>query len=119
MNIWPPRLKKNRLSKNIGQTKNVGNISPYHCIEVDMPFDACEEALKLHGMRFLSAEAPILPLPGCKQHCTCKFKHYNDRRHGDRRDTYSQSGIHFRGERNCRLSDRRHGVHSHASISTD
>lgn len=119
MAIWPPRLKKIRLSRNIGQSKNAGNISPYHCIEVDMPYDACDEVLKLNGVRFLSAEAPILPLPACRQHCTCKFKHYNDRRHDDRRDAYSPSGIHFSGGKNRRLSDRRHGARSHASIGTD
>ncbi|MBT8113591.1 MAG: hypothetical protein KJO47_07915 [Gammaproteobacteria bacterium] len=92
-------------------------ISPYHCVEVKMPYDACEEVLKLHGKRFLSAEAPMLPVPGCDQHCSCKFKHYNDRRLDDRRDAFSSSGIHFSGENNRRLGgDRRHSSQSHVNV---
>ena len=117
MAIWSSLLRKSRSNKHIGQSKTVGNISPYHCVEVDMPYDACEEVLKLHGVRFLSAEAPILPLPGCDQHCTCKFKHHNDRRKDNRRDAFSSSGIHFSGGKNRRIGDdRRHGAHSHVSL---
>jgi len=73
-----------------------------------MPYNACEKVLELHGKRFLSAEAPVLPLPGCEQYCKCKFKHHNDRRQDDRRDAFSSSGIHFSGEKNRRLDgDRR------------
>ena len=73
-----------------------------------MPYDACEQVLKLHGKRFLSAEAPVLPLPGCDQNCSCKFKHYNDRRQDERRDSFSPSGIHYSDYKNRRIGgDRR------------
>ena len=106
MAIWSSGSNK-KSPKSATRTKS--SISPYHGVEVKMPYDACEEVLKLHGKRYLSANAPILPLSGCDQHCTCKFKHHNDRRQEDRRDSFSSSGIHFNGEKNRRLGgDRRH-----------
>ncbi|NNC68452.1 MAG: hypothetical protein HKN83_10515 [Gammaproteobacteria bacterium] len=119
MAIWFSRSSKKSSDNYTGQFKTVvkSTISPYHCVEVKMPYDACEEVLKLHGKRFLSAEAPMLPVPGCDQHCSCKFKHYNDRRLDDRRDAFSSSGIHFSGENNRRLGvDRRHSSQSHVSV---
>lgn len=113
MAIWSSRSNKNRLEKNKLKSKSVvkKTISPYHCVEVKMSYDACEEVLKIHGKRYLSAEAPLLPLPGCNQSCGCKFKHHNDRRLDDRRDSFSASGIHFSGQKNRRLGgDRRHRV---------
>jgi hypothetical protein len=105
MSIWSSRLHKKH-----AQVKPVARpaISPYHCVEVKMSYDACDEVLKLHGKRFLSAEAPTLPVVGCDRVCDCKFKHYSDRRQDDRRDAFSYSGIHFSGEKNRRLGgDRR------------
>lgn len=110
MAIWSKRSNKkaqmsNQASKK--SSKTAGN--PYHCVELKMPYSACEAVLKLHGKRFLSAEAPQLPLPDCDQHCQCKFKHHNDRRSAeDRRDGFSPGGIHFDGDKNRRLgNDRR------------
>jgi len=120
MAIWSSRSSKKSSNKFTGQSKTVAKdtISPYHCVEVKMPYDACEEVLKLHGKRFLSAEAPILPLPECDQNCSCKFKHHNDRRQDDRRDSFSPSGIHFSGEKNRRIGgDRRHSSQTHISMA--
>ena len=88
-------------------------VSAYHCVELVIPSDGCEAAMKLHGKRFLSAEAPTLPLPGCTQQCNCRFKHYNDRRHEERRDPFSTSALHtiYVENKNRRLGgDRRHSV---------
>lgn len=48
---------------------------------------ACEEAVALREKRFLSKEAPRIPLGDCprKAQCTCVYKHYVDRRAGPRR----------------------------------
>ena len=48
---------------------------------------ACEQAIALREKRFLSKEAPAIPLRDCprKQTCTCVYKHYADRRAGPRR----------------------------------
>ncbi|MGH1536491.1 MAG: hypothetical protein ACRBDX_00330 [Gammaproteobacteria bacterium] len=112
MAIWSSRSNKKSSKKSIGPSKvkvvAKSAFNPYHCVELKISYDACEEVLALHGKRFLSAEAPILPLQGCNQQCTCKFKHHDDRRQDDRRDAFSSSGIHFSGEKNRRLGgDRR------------
>ena len=109
MAIWSSRAKKIDSSKRTQfNTVTKSSTSPYHCVEIKMSYDACEEVLKLYGKRYLSAEAPMLPVAGCDQQCKCKFKHYEDRRHDDRRDAFSSSGIHFSGEKNRRLGgDRR------------
>ena len=114
MAIW-----SSRSNKKVRQPKAVvkNPTSPYHCVEVSTSYDACKEVLELHSKRFLSAEAPLLPLPGCDQYCKCKFKHHNDRRQDDRRDAFSSSGIHFSGEKNRRLGgDRRHNSQIHISV---
>lgn len=106
MAIWSSRSKKNVGDKSAKKTAS--NISPYHCVEVKIPYDACEAVMQLHGVRYLSAEAPNLPLPACDQNCSCTFKHYDDRRVEERRDAFDSSGIHFSGTKNRRLGrDRR------------
>jgi hypothetical protein len=49
---------------------------------------SCEAARALKGKRFLSAEAPRLPLVECTQsaRCACTYKKYPDRRGGPRRE---------------------------------
>lgn len=48
----------------------------------------CEAARTLKGKRFLSAEAPRLPLAKCSApaECRCVYKKYPDRRAGPRRE---------------------------------
>ena len=44
----------------------------------------------LETQRFLSNEAPLLPLLGCMcTYCQCRYVHYDDRRERDRRNSYS------------------------------
>jgi len=60
--------------------------SRFHCVETFTHKDSCNAAKKIHGKRFLSAEAPTLPLPACKKaHCHCEYKHHEDRRSESRR----------------------------------
>ena len=119
MAIWSSRAKKNNSSKHSNnKTASKSSVSPYHCVEVKMSYSACDEVLKLHGKRYLSAEAPILPVVGCDKNCKCKFKHYEDRRQDDRRDAFSSSGIHFSGEKNRRMGgDRRQTLSSRPTFS--
>jgi hypothetical protein len=48
---------------------------------------ACPAALQLSGKRFLSRNAPRLPLPECtrQDQCQCKYRHLSDRRGAQRR----------------------------------
>ena len=110
MAFWSSRSNKRVTNnKNRSASKPKAGVNPYHSVAVKIPYDACEAVMQLHGKRFLSAEAPQLPLAACDQHCECTFKHYNDRRQEERRDAFNSSGIHYSGEKNRRIgSDRRH-----------
>lgn len=51
----------------------------------------CKAVTALDGKRFLSDEAPSLPLAGCDspQACRCVYEHFNDRRTEIRRESDS------------------------------
>jgi len=64
--------------------------TPFHSVSIIAGAGACQTAKSLRNVRFLSAEAPLLPLISCDaSRCNCKFAHYADRRRGDRRNAYS------------------------------
>lgn len=87
--------------------------SEYHAVSLKVSGTACRAAKDLTGQRFLSSEAPMLPLPGCTvTDCSCRFVHHKDRRSGkDRRSPFSPAGFGGgtgRFEKDQRLkSDRR------------
>jgi len=58
----------------------------HHAVTVVPGPRCCEEARQLRGKRFLSREAPQLPLQTCgRTDCTCRYEHYQDRRGNPRR----------------------------------
>ena len=67
--------------------------------------------LFLETKRFLSSEAPLLPLDGCTlRNCQCRYVHYEDRRERDRRNLYSHtmaSAPAFAGQERRSRTDRR------------
>lgn len=88
--------------------------TPYHSVSIMTGAGACQTARTLRNVRFLSAEAPLLPLVSCDAtRCNCKFAHHADRRRGDRRNAYSaeshgyaiQGGAERRERRGRRQSD--------------
>ena len=61
-------------------------VSPHHAVVVVPGRHACDEAYALRHRRFLSREAPVLPLAGCgSRQCECRYEHHDDRRKGLRR----------------------------------
>ena len=61
-------------------------VSPYHAVGVIPGPRVCAAAEALRGKRFLSREAPTLPLKKCDRgDCQCRYEHYEDRRKGPRR----------------------------------
>jgi len=91
-----------------------GAHSPYHCVAIVPGDGCCRTAQTIKGIRFLSDEAPTLPLVSCDSaHCRCKFAHFEDRRRGDRRNPYSPTSHSFvmdggderRGRRGRRQTD--------------
>jgi len=63
--------------------------SPWHAVSISGGSAACRAVKALGNQRFLSAEAPALPLPQCSSASTCKciYRHWSDRRAILRRET--------------------------------
>jgi hypothetical protein len=59
----------------------------WHAVSILPKGASCEAALAMRGTRFLSAQAPRLPLAQCTtpKSCTCAYKHHADRRGQPRR----------------------------------
>jgi hypothetical protein len=69
----------------------------WHAVSVKPGPNACNAAVSGKNRRWLSREAPLLPLPGCTRPdtCQCTYNHHDDRRAGTRRahdlDAFAQS----------------------------
>ncbi|AWI77338.1 hypothetical protein CEW83_20595 [Parazoarcus communis] len=71
----------------------------FHAVEVRASGKACASSRALKGKRYLSTEAPPIPLPSCTQEaCSCVYVHFDDRRATQRRDVYLH-GAYEQGER--------------------
>lgn len=65
---------------------NGGPAHPYHCVAIRYREEACVAVQRLSGQRFLSREAPAIPLPACDAaSCRCRYVHFEDRRQNDDR----------------------------------
>lgn|GEM_PF-2015961 len=61
--------------------------SRWHGVAINPSRGACVSARSLWNIRYLSKDAPPLPLTGCDAAvCRCHFRHYSDRRTQERRD---------------------------------
>lgn len=87
--------------------------SGFHAVTLRPCLDACEAVQAIAGQRFLSSEAPALPLAGCdQQRCDCTYGHSSDRREkGDRRSGWERLGglshALAKGNRRDKEGDRR------------
>jgi hypothetical protein len=77
--------------KPLDPRKSAAAASPvrknWHAVTIQPKGACCEAALAIRNTRFLSAEAPRLPLAQCTtpQSCGCAYKHHDDRRGQPRR----------------------------------
>jgi len=63
-------------------------VNPFHAVSVKAGPRCCQAAKSMAGMRFLSRQAPLLPLPQCDAAtCECRYLHHDDRRDLPRRAT--------------------------------
>jgi hypothetical protein len=77
----------------------------YHAVTVAQGRTACASSIQLTGRRFLSRDAPPLPLPGCTmQLCRCRYIHHADRRAEERRFPF---GVRKRSEATVAVERRR------------
>lgn len=93
--------------------------SRFHSVSIKVTGSACRAAKELSGQRFLSTEAPPLPLPDCTmEECNCRFVHHKDRRAGkDRRSPFSPAG--FGGGTGSFEADKRQGKDRRKSSDED
>lgn len=94
------------------QVSSLPKRSPWHAVSIVPGKDACPAVKELGRKRWLSAEAPRLPIPGCTaSRCDCRYKHHADRRSGPRRSVDREGqGLarHYDGaERRSGRRDRR------------
>jgi len=77
-----PRNWFKRLIRKTKETAENQRSSEYRAVSIHCTNNACQAAKDKLGERFLSAEAPLLPLRECDRpdQCDCRYKHYADRR---------------------------------------
>jgi hypothetical protein len=69
-----------------GSDARRGAPSDWRAVSIKCAGEACDAARDCGATRWLSAEAPRLPLPSCRAgHCECVYRHHADRRTGPRR----------------------------------
>ncbi len=87
----------------------------FHAVTIQPGRHCCQEARMLQGQRFLSREAPPLPLRNCSNGaCECCYQHYDDRRAGPRRardmgvamDGWTEADLRAQKGRGRRKSDK-------------
>jgi len=60
--------------------------NPWHAVSITARPGMCSKAKSCTHLRFLSTEAPVLPLEGCDaKACGCRYRHHDDRRESIRR----------------------------------
>jgi hypothetical protein len=78
-------------TSGIGKSKSVPSVprppSHWHAVGIKTKGVCCEAVQAYRTTRFLSKEAPRLPLPECtvSDTCSCVYKHHADRRAQPRR----------------------------------
>lgn len=85
--------------------------NPYHAVSIKAGPACAQTKQQYGGRRFLSAEAPLLPLPTCDAAaCRCQYVHHEDRRaESDRRllDVWNPNARFAEGGDRRRLRGRR------------
>jgi hypothetical protein len=77
---------------------------------------SCKPAKRLRGKRFLTREAPRIPLSTCPDpaNCACRYRKYADRRADDRRDIVSSgrwyTGVERRQSNGRRADDQQSNI---------
>ena len=82
--VLPSRISA---QNNSGQNRRTrgGASNPFHAVSIEPAQEGCLAADTIKAQRFLSEDAPGLPLPDCiAEGCDCKYIHHTDRRDGSR-----------------------------------
>lgn len=90
--VSPRRLGAVPASTGSHEVIHLGN--PWYAVAIKAGRRSCQTCVQLGERRFLSKEAPRLPLEGCTQPggCECVYVHFSDRRVGARRTVEAGDG---------------------------
>ena len=120
MAVWLSRRlfpvgKKHLYESTIYPDKLASHSSGYEAVTIHSYKDKCLAAAQVAGKRFLSSEAPSIPLESCtSETCHCVYMHHGDRRTGSDRRGHHESAdgntarpaqANRRGTRGRRASD--------------
>jgi len=84
--LWGAWRLRLRAAAYAAGSKRATVTNPYHCVAVRACAQPCESARRIGTRRFLSSEAPPLPLEACEAgDAACTYMHFEDRRSGPRR----------------------------------
>lgn len=108
-------IRRKRLLSKSADKSFVPN--PFHAVSIRHGSDACETVASLGNKRFLSVEAPGIPMPECDQpRCNCRYQHYRDRRNRDS-SRRSISQAHYHGQERRRIMGRRGDDHNDYALN--
>ena len=80
-----PAKPKSRNGRERDRRGGFGANNPFHAVSIEPTQEGCSAADTIQVQRFLSEDAPGLPLPDCTiADCRCKYVHHADRRDGAR-----------------------------------
>jgi hypothetical protein len=80
-----PARGSTQIDHNRDRRTGFGAGDPFHAVSILPAEQGCPAAESIKAQRFLSEDAPALPLAGCAAvNCRCKYIHYADRRSGAR-----------------------------------
>jgi hypothetical protein len=88
MQIRPPSAPGTRSKDTVRDSEaRPARKAAWHAVSIVTPTSCCSAASELRNHRFLSKDAPRLPLAGCPspETCRCIYRHYADRRGKPRR----------------------------------
>ncbi len=80
-----PGSTASRSTRKHDRRTGFGVADPFHAVSINPTKESCQAVESLKLLRFLSEDAPALPLADCTAaDCTCKYIHHADRRSGAR-----------------------------------
>jgi hypothetical protein len=104
--------KTSRINRSKSSTNHASPMpapSRWHAVAIRPKGQCCEAVQACRTERFLSNEAPRLPLTECSTSdtCTCVYKHHADRRVQPRRQDEKEDGL----RRNGKIVQERRQTH--------
>lgn len=112
-----PRLEQSSTGEYTGRTA----LNPFSAVSVYPSRAGCQAVAAIKDKRFLSSEAPELPLAGCDADtCYCIYRHHPDRRtgNGERREPASEEVYAFgEGDKDRRMGLGRREIDNNSDLS--